>query len=437
MTKKFFALAAASLCLLSGLSAAASGVTVEVQGGYSCDYGVDIPFTPSARTSRYTFALYAGGNAAGSPEVTAEVTIASAGTVHLPLRHNLSGPSTWTLSVTAHVMPGREAFDRETSATKVFTTAPTCGCPAGTAGAYYAGKGTASSPYRVTDGRQLAHLGAHPSACFLQTEDISLSGSWTPIGTFSGVYDGGGHVINNLQVATSGKAGLFGSTDGATIRALGIAGSSSIVGTSSAGAFAAEANATQISECFALALVRTDAHNSVCGGLIGKGTYRNRLDNCYFAGSLSNTRAYNAPFMGGLMGIALTETGGVPPVITGCYTAADYQFYYANQQYGLGSLVGSLSMWTGSGWGAGTIQSSGNYWLAGTAGCPAYAVGDFSNGQGHNPSSPGAAGLSSLASLPAGFDKSVWTTGSYQRPTYNGGWATVSAPVLKVFQGNS
>ena len=231
--KKFFCMAAVSLCLLLGLSAAASGVTVEVQGGYSCDYGVDIPFTPSARTSRYTFALYAGGNAVGSPEVTAEVTIASAGTVHLPLRHNLSGPSTWTLCVTAHPMPGREAFDREAMATKVFTTAPTCGCPAGTAGAFYAGKGIAGSPFLVASSQQLRHIEAHLSAHYKQAGHIDCGGAnWAPIGhgyrntaakAFTDVYDGDGYTVSNLNLSgTSMATGLFSTATGATFQNLGL-----------------------------------------------------------------------------------------------------------------------------------------------------------------------------------------------------------------------
>ena len=145
MSKRRVFAAALFLCLLPAVPvrAAGGGVTVTVQDGYSCDYGVDVPFTRSARTGSYTFALYPGEAMSGAPEVTAavEITAAKQVNVHLPLRYDLAGPSTWTLQVTAHVAPGREAFDREASATGTFTTAPTCGCPAGTAGAYYAGNG--------------------------------------------------------------------------------------------------------------------------------------------------------------------------------------------------------------------------------------------------------------------------------------------------------
>ena len=85
-----------SLTLALPVCAAPSslGVTVAVQDGYSCDYGVDIPFTRSARTQDYTFALYAGSTAAGTPTVKAEVTITPTAqvNVHLPLRHDAAAP---------------------------------------------------------------------------------------------------------------------------------------------------------------------------------------------------------------------------------------------------------------------------------------------------------------------------------------------------------
>ena len=62
-----------ALALPAGAAPSSLGVTVEVLDGYSCDYGVDIPFTRSARTRDYTFALYAGSTAAGTPTVKAEV----------------------------------------------------------------------------------------------------------------------------------------------------------------------------------------------------------------------------------------------------------------------------------------------------------------------------------------------------------------------------
>jgi hypothetical protein len=53
--------------------------------------------------------------------------------------------------------------------------------------------------------------------------DISLTSAWTPIGDstthFTGVFDGNGHIISNMQItSTASYVGFFGLVDGATIR---------------------------------------------------------------------------------------------------------------------------------------------------------------------------------------------------------------------------
>ena len=106
--------AALALPLASGAGAAQEeGVSVQVRDGYSCAYGIDVPFTRSPRTREYTFTVYPGEAAYGEPEVTADVTIEPAGTstVHLPLRYDPVAPSSWTLTVAAHVEEQRTGLD--------------------------------------------------------------------------------------------------------------------------------------------------------------------------------------------------------------------------------------------------------------------------------------------------------------------------------------
>ncbi|MCD8312944.1 MAG: hypothetical protein LUC24_02130, partial [Bacteroidales bacterium] len=57
------------------------------------------------------------------------------------------------------------------------------------------------------------------------TNDISLSGEWTPIGTssnpFSGTFDGGGHTVSNLTITGDNDyVGLFGYTTGGEVKNL-------------------------------------------------------------------------------------------------------------------------------------------------------------------------------------------------------------------------
>ncbi len=94
----------------------------------------------------------------------------------------------------------------------------------------FAGEGTREEPYliqsaddlwmlsrRVADGNDFA------GSYFKQTADLDLTGmdNWTPIGRydsgfyFKGIYDGGGHIIRNLQCKEKdGNVGLFGQLGG-------------------------------------------------------------------------------------------------------------------------------------------------------------------------------------------------------------------------------
>ncbi|MFM8884127.1 MAG: GLUG motif-containing protein [Solirubrobacterales bacterium] len=97
------------------------------------------------------------------------------------------------------------------------------------------GSGTTADPYLVSTEAQLEALNdsSYPTCAFRQTQDIALAGTtWAVIGfdyahRFRGEYDGGGHLISNLNVSTthgSAYQGLFGYTVGATIKNLRVSG---------------------------------------------------------------------------------------------------------------------------------------------------------------------------------------------------------------------
>ncbi len=97
----------------------------------------------------------------------------------------------------------------------------------------FRGSGTEDEPYLITSADDLlsfaecvAETEAFRSSYFKQVSDIDLSGiSWTPIGNvdsyFSGVYDGGGHCIDNILCRGYSQVGLFGCLGGTVIN-LGI-----------------------------------------------------------------------------------------------------------------------------------------------------------------------------------------------------------------------
>ena len=434
-----------SLCLLcsfpcalpAGAAAfAAAGVTVAVQDGYSCDYGVDIPFTRSPRTQDYTFALYEGPAAAGAPEVTAKVTVtpASQVVIHLPLRYDPAGPDTWTLAVTVHVAPGRAGLDREAAAVKTFETAPSCGCPAGTAGAYYAGDGSAQSPFRVATPGQLQHMNAHLSSQFIQTQDIALTGTFIPIGSaekaFSGVYDGGGHVISNLNTGpvtgsdrSMTASGLFGETGKVTIQNLGIE-DYSVKGELAAPLIGLCSGPATITRCYT-------RNGSAMGGSSTKGAMPSamvsylhasasaslRMTDCYAVGGA--VTSYSAA--GGLLGFGQS---GTPAVFTNCFTIlSSISADESSGNYGSGGIAGVAY--------SSTFRPTNCWFLSGT---PAYAVGAYRSvsaaGPSTTPSGTEGTALGDFNGLQTlGLPSDVWEIKS---DTVNGR-GNIAYPHLRVF----
>ena len=147
--------------------------------------------------------------------------------------------------------------------------------------------------------------GCPRSGCFGYelTSDIDLAGSsWRPIGgpnnRFAAVFEGNGHTISNLFIANgvSDYQGLFGYTDGATIKNLSV--TANITGRNYVGILAGFAYNTIINQVNASGNVR-GYHNSI-GGLVGLAydTLINQVN------ANANVTSYNNSGLGGLVGLA-------------------------------------------------------------------------------------------------------------------------------------
>ncbi|MCC8080973.1 MAG: hypothetical protein LIO80_02990 [Lachnospiraceae bacterium] len=107
------------------------------------------------------------------------------------------------------------------------------------------GSGTAEDPYLIQSEDDLRELANRVNAgrtyygvSFLLTEDIELTGEWTPIGTgayyqttgsFQGTFDGGNHTVSGLSITSNHTEsyngyGLFGKVNGAVIKNLAVDG---------------------------------------------------------------------------------------------------------------------------------------------------------------------------------------------------------------------
>lgn len=289
-----------SLLALSAPLAGAAGEGVAPAPGYAEVYGIRFPFTPSQRTSLYTFEVLDGETVVSKKE---RVTVTSKQNIFLPMTGQvgvLAQPRAFTLRVTAHPMPGREELDLQTVKLIPFQNEGTCG-HLYASGAFMIGEGSESNPYLVSTPAQLNHVRVHMDAHFKQTAHLDMTGvAWAPIavcktnsggvtGTpFHGHYDGDGYTIRNLAVTVtsgSGSCGVFGAIDG-VVENLGVVDSS-----------------------FTILNDRTGDIGTITGGMCGQG----RLENCFSVGCTLSSTYLNSDG-GGIVGQAIEQS-----TIQNCY----------------------------------------------------------------------------------------------------------------------
>lgn len=238
------------------------------------------------------------------------------------------------------------------------------------------------------------NAGAIPAGMqILLTQDIDMSGveNWVPIGNaaispaskvnsievtggypFSGVFDGGGHVIRNLKLATESTDaehvyGLFGVVKDAEIRNLQIgdetpAGNSSLTVTTPtsvwAGTLAGVAVDSKISDCTSYAAVSYDSTTAsssrvFIGGLVGccfsdaAETYLDQLKNygAISADAHGNTAngLTSAPHIGGVC--ALTSANSTNKKINHVEYCANYGDIVSNTARTAG-IIGAANSYT-------------------------------------------------------------------------------------------
>jgi len=219
------------------------------------------------------------------------------------------------------------------------------------------GEGTATKPYLISDANEFASIGYRNTAYYCLDADIDLSDIiWTTavVPSFSGYFDGNGHVVRNLQIQGDGHLGLFGCvtpeavvtrvrlegtfTEGAGDYVGGLAGRSggriadcssggsvigneyvggligflgegslstsrsagTVVGVRRVGGLVGYSDQTGIlSNCYCTNSV---IGGSIVGGLIGQSAYRGSVSHCYSAGPVASEQ-----YVGGFVGNASLE----------------------------------------------------------------------------------------------------------------------------------
>ncbi len=212
----------------------------------------------------------------------------------------------------------------------------------------FAGEGTETSPYLITSAEELAGLaylvnnGEKKFAHYLQTTDIDLGAHyWVPIGHitelegmperyFSGVYDGGGHVVKNLNYdATDTRCatytGLFaviigvedestGLINFAEIKNLGVSGSKISTGAMYFGGVVSTAINAKLSNCWNEADIENTASGlgGMSAGVIMQGEIL-YISGLYNTGDISSSGAYG---VGGMLSSVLGT-------VDGCYNTGN------------------------------------------------------------------------------------------------------------------
>jgi filamentous hemagglutinin family protein len=233
----------------------------------------------------------------------------------------------------------------------------------------------------VTSAVELAAIGTDGttlSGNYYLSDNITLSGSWTPLGDiniaqFTGKFNGLGHTVSGLVISRDSYSenGLFGSTNGALISNIGIINPSISItvtpdfGSGYTGALVGFAQDTNIYNSYVKSsdsAKKITSEGSFVGGLVGgfgsgalTGTGTNTI-----SGSYANIIVEGADYSGGLVGSVyryydayknaivdsyakgnVTTTGGTVGGLIGSISAGDDGHIDLNHVYATGNVSGT------------------------------------------------------------------------------------------------
>ncbi|MBP1760983.1 MAG: hypothetical protein H6Q64_525 [Firmicutes bacterium] len=282
---------------------------------------------------------------------------------------------------------------------------------------------------------------------------------WVPIGIeinhpFSGVFDGNGKAVSGLIVYSTDKefVGLFGYTDGATIKNTSVAGS--ITSSLSAGSglwvgglvgAAADTSITGCSSSVNISAIQNAYPYGNCtGGLVGQLLINNSsasITDCFATGNVESTSSiyhgsvYN--YCGGLVGFVTGVPGAnsKQAYVTSCYATGDVNGISSNKaNLDIGGLIGATICGTVTGSHAtGAVTSSTEaeascaggligHLAAGSYLDNSYATGSITrSGNGTNSYNGGLVGINSATVESSYSTGTVSIGGSLVTVLYEGG----------------
>ncbi|MCL2766479.1 MAG: cohesin domain-containing protein [Peptococcaceae bacterium] len=201
----------------------------------------------------------------------------------------------------------------------------------------------------ISNRAQLEAISNNLGGNYHLTTDIDLSGAeWAPIGiedaTFTGTFDGQGHVIRNMKITGEGyllSNGLFYYTLRATIKNVGMEDAYLDIansGFSCVGSISGYDEFSTITNCYNTGriIVSGEAAIGYAGGLTARSS-NSTITYCYNTGDISAsgpTSEYFYGYVGGICGIMESVT------ISNCYNSGDI----STSGYGL-TIAGGITGW--------------------------------------------------------------------------------------------
>jgi hypothetical protein len=165
--------------------------------------------------------------------------------------------------------------------------------------------GSADAPFLVTNATELGYVGrgtANPpayqnwtlAAHYRLMANITLSGNWTPIGNFTGGFDGNGFTVSGLVIAGTNNVGMFGFIGtGGVVENLGLV-DVNITGSGNVGGIVGRNLGGLIKNCFVTGSV---SGTSNVGGIAGDNAASSIVRNSYSTSNVSAGR-----IVGGIVG---------------------------------------------------------------------------------------------------------------------------------------
>lgn len=224
------------------------------------------------------------------------------------------------------------------------------------------GDGSEANPYLISSVGDLAQMKSFPGANYRVAKSFDAHGRSVAIEEFSGVLDGDGNTITNLDVTSSNYyAGLFGSTTGATIRNLILDAPTATVTDANQqfgliSGFAIETNINNVRVNNAV-VDATSNTASPTGMLVGMASSQTTIEDCYVADSHLETKSRT---VGGIAGEMRTSSTVVRSAVSGTTVIANGEVGLITGIVGNGCVVSDCSV--------SDSEVKGNNFVGGVAG---------------------------------------------------------------------